>query len=78
METGITTCASIQAASGVPNIDDGNQIMWQLLEEDIVETPDLTPRAGKISVMNKPGLGFILNEDAVNRAAEAYNKKKGL
>ena len=52
--------------------------MWQLLEEDIVETPDLTPRAGKISVMNKPGLGFILNEDAVNRAAEAYNKKKGL
>ena len=78
LETGITTCASIQAASGVPNIDDGNQIMWQLLEEDIVETPDLTPRAGKISVMNKPGLGFILNEDAVNRAAEAYNKKKGL
>ena len=25
--------------------------MWQLLEEDIVETPDLVPRAGKISVM---------------------------
>ena len=47
LETGITTCASIQAASGVPNMDDGNQIMWQLLEEDIVESPDLTPQAGK-------------------------------
>ena len=78
LETGITTCASIHAASGVPNIDDGNQIMWQLLEEDIVETPDLTPRAGKILVTDKPGFGFTLNEDAVCRAEEAYNKKKGL
>ena len=76
LETGITTCASIQAASGVPNMDDGNQIMWQLLEEDIVETPDLIPRAGKISVMDNPGLGFVLNEDAVGRASEAYHKKK--
>ena len=78
LETGITTCSSIQAASGVPNIDDGNQIMCQLLEEDIIETPDLTPVAGKISVMDKPGLGFILNEDAVGRAAESYKKKNCL
>ncbi len=77
-ETGITTCASIQAASGVPNMDDGNQIMWQLLDEDIVESPDLTPSAGKISVMSAPGLGFTLNQDAVGRAAEAYDKKKAL
>jgi L-alanine-DL-glutamate epimerase-like enolase superfamily enzyme len=77
-ETGITTCASIQAASGVPNLDDGNQIMWQLLQEDIVESPDLTPNAGKIPVMSAPGLGFPLNEDAVGRAAEAYGKKNGL
>ena len=77
-ETGISTCASIQAASGVPNLDDGNQIMWQLLQEDIVESPDLTPNAGKIPVMSAPGLGFTLNEDAVGRAAEAYGKKNGL
>ncbi|HAD28410.1 MAG TPA: hypothetical protein DCF96_07080 [Rhodobacteraceae bacterium] len=77
-ETGITTCASIQAASGVPNLDDGNQIMWQLLQEDIVESPDLAPNVGKIPVMSAPGLGFTLNEDAVGRAAEAYGKKNGL
>lgn len=77
-ETGITTCASIQAAAGVPNLDDGNQIMWQLLAEDIVESPDLTPKAGKIPVMSEPGLGFTLNEDAVGRAAEAYAGQKGL
>ncbi len=74
-ETGITTCASIQAVASVPNLDDGNQIMWQLLEEDIIETPDLNPKAGKISVMSSPGLGFILNEDAVGRAMEAFDKQ---
>jgi muconate cycloisomerase len=77
-ETGITTCASIQAASGVSNMDDGNQIMWQLLQEDIVESPDLTPNAGKIAVMSGPGLGFSLNKDAVARAAEAYSNKNYL
>lgn len=74
-ETGITTCASIHAASGVPNMDDGNQIMWQLLQEDIVESPDLTPKDGKIQVMSGIGLGFLLNKDAVARAAEAYRKQ---
>ena len=77
-ESGITTCASIQAVAGVSNLDDGNQIMWQLLEEDIVESPDLTPNAGKITVMSGPGLGFSLNEDAVGRAAEAYSRKNSL
>ena len=74
-ETGITTCASIQAVAGVSNLDDGNQIMWQLLEEDIVENPDLNPKSGKIPVMTSPGLGFILNEDAVGRAMEAFGKQ---
>ena len=75
-ETGITTCASIQSVAGIPNLDDGNQIMWQLLEEDIVETPDLTPKAGKIPVMSGPGLGFTLNEDAISRASEAYSTRQ--
>jgi muconate cycloisomerase len=73
-ETGITTCASIHAAAGVPNMDDGNQIMWQLLQEDIVENPDLTPKNGKIQVISGHGFGFSLNEDAVARAAEEYRK----
>ena len=74
-ETGITTCASMQAVAGVPNLDDGNQIMWQLLEEDIVQTPDLNPKVGKIPVMSAPGLGFTLNEDAVGHAMESFEKQ---
>ncbi|MDG2356167.1 MAG: mandelate racemase/muconate lactonizing enzyme family protein [Paracoccaceae bacterium] len=71
-ETGITTCASLQAASTIPNLDDGNQIMFQLLEEDLVLKPDLRPNSGKIKVLTGPGLGFELNEDAVKRATDAY------
>jgi len=75
-ETGITTCASNQVAATLGNLDDGNQIMWQLLEEDLVASPDLTPIAGALTVSNRPGLGFELDRDAVARAAEAYRKQK--
>jgi L-alanine-DL-glutamate epimerase-like enolase superfamily enzyme len=75
-ETGITTCAASQVASTLSNLDDGNQIMWQLLEEDLVQSPDLTPIAGALAVSDRPGLGFELNLDAVGRAAEAYRKQK--
>jgi muconate cycloisomerase len=75
-ETGITTCAASQVASTLSNLDDGNQIMWQLLEEDLVQSPDLTPIAGALGVSDRPGLGFELNLDAVGRAAEAYRKQK--
>lgn len=73
-ETGITTCASNQVAATLSNLDDGNQIMWQLLEEDIVEHPQLTPVNGALPIVDGPGLGFELDFDAVARAAEAYRK----
>ncbi len=73
-ETGITTCASLQAASTIPNLDDGNQIMCQLLEEDLVLQPDLKPKLGNIKTLTGPGLGFELNQGAVRRASKAYKK----
>ncbi len=73
-ETGITTCAANQVAATLNNMDDGNQIMWQLLAEDIVESPSLTPVNGALSISDKPGLGFELNRGAVARAAEAFRK----
>ena len=73
-ETGITTCASNQVAATLGNLDDGNQIMWQLLAEDIVMRPSLLPRNSALAVSELPGLGFELNRDAVARAAEAFSK----
>ncbi len=73
-ETGITTCATNQVAATINNMDDGNQIMWQLLAEDIVGSPDLRPVNGGLPISTGPGLGFELNRDAVGRAAEAFRK----
>jgi muconate cycloisomerase len=71
-ETGITTCASNQVAATINNMDDGNQIMWQLLAEDIVTSPNLVPKDGALPIVDAPGLGFELDRDAVARAAKAY------
>ena len=71
-ETGITTCASNQVAATINNMDDGNQIMWQLLAEDIVKSPNLVPKDGALPIVDAPGLGFELDRDAVARAAKAY------
>lgn len=73
-ETGITTCAANQVAATLANMDDGNQIMWQLLAEDIVASPNLTPASGALPISGKPGLGFELDRDAVRRAAEAHRR----
>lgn len=74
-ETGITTTATNQVVATIPNIDDGNQIMVQLLERDIVKSPELVPVFGMLSISDLPGLGFELDRDAVEEAAVAYRKK---
>ena len=74
MTTGITACAEHHVGRAIPNLDDANQIMWQLLRRDIVADPDLHPVSGRLSLPARPGLGFRLNEDAVADAAEAFRQ----
>ena len=74
-ETGITTCATHQAAAVLPNLDDGNQYMNHFLEWDIIDSPDLTLMSGKLPVLGGPGLGFELNPDAVARARELHERQ---
>ena len=54
----------------IANIDDGNQIMCQLIADDVIATPDLTLIGGNLGVWDAPGLGFTLDPDTVARAAE--------
>lgn len=72
MTTGITTCAEHHGGRAIVNLDDGNQIMWQLLEDNIVESPSLTPVNGRIALDGRPGLGFDLDHDTIARAAERH------
>lgn len=70
--TGMTDLAQHQVALTLPNLADGNQIMHQLLEEDVLAAPDMTPQQGKLGIFDRPGLGFELNWDAVERAVSRY------
>ena len=76
-ETGITTEAANQVAATIANLDDGNQYMNHLLAWDIVAAPDLALREGRLPVLGGPGLGFALDEAAVDRAAENYRRAIG-
>jgi L-alanine-DL-glutamate epimerase-like enolase superfamily enzyme len=71
-ETGITTCASNQVAGTISNLDDGNQHMTRFLAWDLVKSPDLSPRNGRLPVLKRPGLGFEIDWNSVERARRAY------
>ncbi len=74
--TGMTDLAQHQVALTLPNVADGNQIMHQLLAEDVLAAPDLTPQQGRLSaaVAARPGLGFELDWDAIERATALYHR----
>lgn len=77
MTTGITTAAEHHVGRAIPNLDDGNQIMWQLLAEDIVTAPTLLPVRGRLSLPAAPGLGLTLDRDRIARAAERFTSVEG-
>ena len=77
MTTGITTCAEHHVARAIPNLDDGNQIMWQLLQDNIITSPNVAPVRGQLSLPGKPGLGFDLDREAVDRAHARFNAGQG-
>ncbi|PZO78509.1 MAG: muconate cycloisomerase [Mesorhizobium amorphae] len=70
--TGITTCAEHHIALAIPNLDDGNQIMWQLVQRDIVASPDLAPKNGWLEAFKGPGLGFTLDEEWIAEGEKRY------
>lgn len=71
-ETGITTCAVHQVAVTIPNLDDGNQYMNDLLAWDIIKSPNLTLDNGKLPTLQGPGLGFEMDWDAVSEAKDNF------
>jgi len=74
-ESGITTCAMLQVLATIPNLTDGNQVMHQLLENDLVVEALLEFQDGCIEVPDRPGLGVELDRDQVERYARLYREK---
>jgi muconate cycloisomerase len=72
--SGITTCAEHQIGRFLPNLDHGNQIMWQLLKDDVVAQPSLTPDRGQLALPPAPGHGAALDAGVVREAAERFER----
>lgn len=70
--SGITTCAEHQIGLAIPNLDDGNQIMWQLARNNTVASPALAPTEGWLRLPDSPGLGFELDEKVVDDAEALF------
>lgn len=77
MTTGITTCAEHHIGRAIEHLDDANQIMWQLLEDNIIASPNLEPSQGTLSLDSQPGLGFELDHDVVAKCAAAHRSARG-
>lgn len=75
--TALTDVFHHHLALTLPNLTDGNQIMHQLLVENLLSGPDMTPVDGRVGLLNGPGLGVTLDEDVLGRAAENYRKWVG-
>jgi L-alanine-DL-glutamate epimerase-like enolase superfamily enzyme len=66
VESAISTFAALQVMACVPNLTLGNQVMHHLLAEQVVTTP-LELDGGTVVVPDRPGLGFEVDLDAVER-----------
>jgi muconate cycloisomerase len=77
-ETGISTCASNQIAATIPNLDDANQHMTRFLAWDIIKSPDLKPRNGRVPILKGPGLGFEIDWSGVERAKSAFADREAI
>jgi len=74
MQSEISFLAHAQVASTIPNLATGNQVMHQLLAERLTTGVDVETRGGRYVLSDAPGHGFELDEDAVARAHERWQR----
>ncbi|MED5532067.1 MAG: enolase C-terminal domain-like protein, partial [Pseudomonadota bacterium] len=75
-ESGITAYASHQLGISIPNIDDGNQIMTRFLQWDIIKKGSEFSDKMRWPANTKIGLGFDLDQDAVNESHRLHKSKE--
>ena len=73
-ESAISTFAALQAMACIPNQTEGNQVMHHLITEQLTTTP-IEVAGGRCAVPTRPGLGFEIDLDAVERARERYERQ---
>jgi L-alanine-DL-glutamate epimerase-like enolase superfamily enzyme len=74
MQSDISFLAHMQVASTVPNLATGNQVMHQLLAERLTTGADVGTPGGRYTLNDLPGHGFEIDEEAVARAHERWER----
>ncbi len=74
MQSEISFLAHAQVAATIPNLTSGNQVMHQLLAERLTTGVDVARPAGTYRVPDPPGHGFEIDDDAVARAHERWQR----
>ncbi len=74
MQSEISFLAHAQVASTIPNLATGNQVMHQLLAERLTSGVDVETVGGRYTLNDAPGHGFEIDEAAVARAHERWQR----
>ena len=74
MQSEISFLAHAQVACTVPNLATGNQVMHQLLAERLTTGADVDTPGGRYAPNDAPGHGFEIDDDAVDRAHERWER----
>jgi L-alanine-DL-glutamate epimerase-like enolase superfamily enzyme len=74
MQSDVSFLAHAQVASTIPNLATGNQVMHQLLAERLTRGVDVATPGGRFRIPDGPGHGFELDEEAVARARERFQR----
>ncbi len=71
---GISLAAMLHLAAAMPELTYACDTHYPWLEEDIVQGGPFVFREGNLSVPTAPGLGVVLDEERLTRAAERYRR----
>jgi L-alanine-DL-glutamate epimerase-like enolase superfamily enzyme len=74
MQSDISFLAHAQVASTIPNLTSGNQAMHQLLADRLTTGADVETPGGRYALNDAPGHGFSIDEEAVARAHERWER----
>jgi L-alanine-DL-glutamate epimerase-like enolase superfamily enzyme len=74
VQSEVSFLAHAHVAATVPNLTTGNQVMHQLLAERLTTGIDVAVPAGRYRLPDTPGHGFEIDEDAVGRAHERFQR----
>ena len=77
MTSGITTCAEHHIAQAAANLDDGDQIFWQLVAYNVVTASSLELKKHLLSLEGHRGFDFGLDRDVVAKAAGNHRQYTG-